>query len=464
MNEPMAQAAGRKVSKGRYWHFFDRVSAEGAAEVRLWVALPPNHRGQDVTIGAIQPQPEEIVEDRLAGNRVVFWRLRDFTGGDLPTCTYDFEFGRETVLTDVDPARVGAYDRAADEYRRYTRSEPWIEVTDEIESRARSIVEGETNPYLQARRIFAWILDHMVYEYPDEASRGAAKSAVSLKGDCGEFSFVFCALCRSLGIPARTITCMWLTESGHNWAEILLPGYGWVPVDPSFAQGLAGKSAAFGDEERTRAFAESRGVPEVDPDWLFGNLYAERLIICVGNNLEVEHGELGISRTFRFLQPGGANAMPPAFEADGFAAPPVHAGFFLFGEASDDHERAKAEALKRMAPGYLAVGAYDMAEKGLRGVLAEKPDNAQAWWHLGQCHLNQGRFDEAIEALRASLAGRGGSAKPVMDAWAHNLLGVCHQAKGEADAARREFQAVIDSGIDFQGSQQFARDRMLDAG
>lgn len=34
----------------------------------------------------------------------------------------------------------------------------------------------------------------MVYEYPDAANRGAAKSTASLKGDCGEFSFVFCAM------------------------------------------------------------------------------------------------------------------------------------------------------------------------------------------------------------------------------------------------------------------------------
>jgi len=458
------QAKGRKVSKGRYWHFFDNISADGAAEMRLWVALPPSHRGQAVTMGSIHPQPEEIVEDELSGNRVVFWRLKDVASGDRPYCTYGFEFERETVLTDVDPEKVGPYDRASDEVERFTLSEPWIEVTDEIEAEARRIVAGETNPYLQARRIFEWILDNMVYEYPDAASRGAAKSAVSLKGDCGEFSFVFCAMCRSLGIPARAITCMWLTEAGHVWAEILLPGYGWVPVDPSFAQGLAGKSAAFGDESRTRAFAESLGVLEVDPNWLFGNLYSERLIICVGNNLDVEHRELGIARTFRFLQPGGVHAVPPSFEAAGFAAPPVEAGFFVFGDAADDIDRARAVALRRMAPGYLAAGAYEMAEKGLRGVLEEKPDDGEALLYMGQCHLNQGRFDDAIEALRASLAGRGGSTKPVMDAWAHNLLGVCYQAKGEVDEARREFQLVIDSGIDFQGSQRFARDQLRDGG
>jgi transglutaminase-like putative cysteine protease len=456
----LAKADDMQITKGRYWHFFDNLAVEGSAELRLWVALPPNHRGQQVTILNIYPRPEEIIEDKLSGNRIIFWRITDFTNPAQLYCYYDFQFGRETVFTNIDPEKIGPYGQDSEEYRRYTISEPWIEITDEIRTRAVKIAEGETNPYIQSLRIFDWILANMDYEYPDPANRGAANSFTSLKGDCGEFSFVFCAMCRSLGIPARTITCMWLTEAGHNWAEILLPGYGWVPVDLSVAQALAGKSKAFPDEKSTRAFAESRGILEYDPYWLYGNLYPERLIISVGNNLEVKHPELGIAKTFRFLQPGGVNAIPPAFEASGFAAQPVEAGFFLFGDESDDNERAKQEALKKMSQGYLTAGNYEMAEKGLQKKLEEKPDNAHALLDLGQCYLNQGRFDEAIEAFQGSLAGKGGSAKPVMDVWVHNLLGLCHKSKGEIDKARQEFQGVIESGIDFQNSQQFARDQL----
>jgi len=449
-----------QTDKGRYWHFFDGVSVEESPEIRLWVALPPNHRGQEVEIRDIHPEPEEIIEDKLSGNRIIFWRITDFSNPDQLYCSYDFQFKRETVLTDVDPEKVGPYDKESDEYRRYTQSEPWIEITDEIRARAEEIVGGETNPLLQARRIFDWILENMVYEYPDAANRGAAKSFASLKGDCGEFSFVFCAMCRSLGIPSRTVTCMWLTEAGHNWAEILLPGYRWIPADLSVAQALAGNSKAFPDESSTRAFAESCGILRYDPHWLFGNLYSERLIISVGNNLVANHPGLGISKTFSFLQPGGANAMPPAIEALGFAAKPVEAGFFLFGDESDNFEHARNEALLKMIPGHLAAGDYGKAEKGLRRKLEKHPDNVQALLDLGQCCLNQGRYDEAIEALKGSLAGRGGSTKPVFDVWARNLLGICYKAQGKTDKARMEFQGVIESGIDFQNSQQFARDNL----
>lgn len=450
-----------QTAEGRYWHFFDNVSAEDSAEMRLWVALPPNHPGQETVIRNIHPRPDRIIEDDQTGNRIVFWRLSDFTHPDELYCYYDFQFGREPVLTEIDPELVGEYRRESEEYRRYTVSEPWIEITDEIRTKAVETAGEGTNPFLQSLRIFEWLLDNMSYEYPDPANRGAAKSFASMKGDCGEFSFVFCAMCRSLGIPARTITCMWLTEAGgHNWAEVLLPGYGWVPVDLSVAQGLAGKSSAFPTEEGMRAFAKSRKILEHSPYWLYGNLYSERLIISVGNNLEVDHPEQGLSRTFRFLQPGGSNAIPPAFEVSGFAEGPVQAGFFMFGEGCDDRERAKEEALVRMTPGYLAAGNYEMAEKGLRKKLKERPDSAQVLLDLGQCYINQGRFDEAIETLRRSLSGRGGSTKPVMDVWAHNLLGICYKAKGELEKAGKEFREVIETGIDFQNSLQFARDNL----
>lgn len=49
----------------------------------------------------------------------------------------------------------------------------------------------------------------------------------------------FTAMCRALGIPART-TGGWQLFSGefggHFWAEFYLPNYGWVPVDTSFGQ------------------------------------------------------------------------------------------------------------------------------------------------------------------------------------------------------------------------------------
>jgi transglutaminase-like putative cysteine protease len=54
-------------------------------------------------------------------------------------------------------------------------------------------------------------------------------------GDCGQEALLFITLCRLNGVPARWQSA-WNTFPGdkdiHDWTEIYLAPYGWVPVDP----------------------------------------------------------------------------------------------------------------------------------------------------------------------------------------------------------------------------------------
>lgn len=339
------------TDNGRFWAFVEipEAVASDSAELRLWVTLPPQHKGQDVTVGEIYPEPYEIVEDSLSGNRTVFWRITDFKGADEICLHYDFTFTRSEVVTNVDPSSIEPYDTTSEEFKRYTKSEPWIELTDDIETKAQEVAGTETNPYNQARLIFDWVIANMVYEYPDVKNRGAENSFKSLKGDCGEFSVVFCAMCRSLGIPARTVTCTWLDQPGHQWAEILLPAYDWMPVDPSVAQIFAGLTTQPKSDLVLYYDAKYFGMPTTDYNYLFGNLYTERLILSVGNNIEVNHPELGISRTFRVMQPGGLISYPLSVEAEGLPSQTTFSQVYVFGGKAADEKYAKRQAKRYKA-------------------------------------------------------------------------------------------------------------------
>jgi hypothetical protein len=75
-------AAEAEMMPGRYWCFVDNVQVTGdAPEVRVWVALPANHRGQVVEIGEIYPAPAAVVEDPLGGNKIICWRQTDLKDG-----------------------------------------------------------------------------------------------------------------------------------------------------------------------------------------------------------------------------------------------------------------------------------------------------------------------------------------------------------------------------------------------
>jgi hypothetical protein len=451
---------GQKGIKGRYWYFVDNVKIEGedAPEIRLWVALPMEHRGQDVKIGSIFPQPVEIIHDALNGNEICFWQIHDLEDQEQIHFYYDFEIFPQEVNTNVDPANITPYQKNSDEYLRHTNSEPWIEITPELQKAAWRAVGDEINPYHQAQNIFHWVVENMSYEYPDTTQRGAAKSFRRRKGDCGEYSFVFTAMCRAVGIPARIIICIWPHEAGgHGWAEYLLPPYGWIPVDPSMADATVSGSGGTSREEIVQWLRDTQGIRRTEPDYFFGNLYPHRMIVWVGSNIDVISQKTGIQKTFKVMQPGGNAAIPPAIELAGLSDKTVHGGFFIFGERRGDLDLALGKAQKELAFSYFKAEQYDSAQLGFMKKLEDEPEDAASWWGLGLVHMKKNDYDAAIGAFNRSIAGRAGSVKPAFEALARTSLGRCYDVMGMRQRAVREYETVIDMDVNFYGMVDSAR-------
>lgn len=471
-----------EIYDGRYYYFVDNLKSNENDDARIviWAALPVEHEGQHVTIREINPEPVEVITDSVNGNRVLIWEVKN-PGDQLYTFYYDFQVTAEEVLNDFEDYRGGQYRNEerfitpvgpmstnpnSPEYigyykesRRFTRSEPWIEITDDIRKKAKEITGKETDPYKKGKLIFDWVVENMEYEYPDINNRGSSKSFKRLKGDCGEFSHVFQALCRASGIPARSVICKWTTSGGHQWSEILIPGHGWIPVDTTVAKMLK-PGQKIVDEENLPGFLERTGLTGKKPDFLYGNLYLGRIIIHTGNNFEIKSEKTSTTRTFRFMQPGGANAYPKGFLAEGFTEDPVHGGVMVFGEDRNDSQNIENKRKTTLALAYFQAKKFKKAEPGLKLILKENPESPQIHFQLGQLYINTGRFEKAIEHLKRSLELPGGSTKPVIDIWCHNLLGICYLNKGKTELAEKEFRLVLDSEVDYSGSKQFAEQNL----
>ena len=149
----------------------------------------------------------------------------------------------------VDPAKVGTYDKSSELYKVYTAGAEYLESDNsEIVATSRQVVGDERNPYLAARKIQSFVVQHMTYDTAAVTpwrpeTEGALFALHSGKGVCRHFPALFTALARAAGIPTADIWGSAPTDGGsltdpgdlkHNWVQFYVPNYGWVLADPAW--------------------------------------------------------------------------------------------------------------------------------------------------------------------------------------------------------------------------------------
>ncbi|WP_130859015.1 transglutaminase-like domain-containing protein [Gracilibacillus phocaeensis] len=142
-----------------------------------------------------------------------------------------------TMTYQINPSSAKKVSLSSDEKQFYVRSSYLCYWDEETRALAQSIIANQTDPRAQAEAIFVYVVDHFKYVYPPKA-RGVQSFCELGKGDCGEFSQLYAALCRSIGIPCRVIYGCWALGkmNGHAWNEVYIEGDGWVEVDSSMAR------------------------------------------------------------------------------------------------------------------------------------------------------------------------------------------------------------------------------------
>lgn len=133
---------------------------------------------------------------------------------------------------------------------------PHIVFTPYLKKLASEIIGNEKNPYLKAKKIYDYITTHVIYSFVRgyfAIEQIAEFSAVNLKGDCGLQALMFITLCRIVGVPARWQAGLYISKDStgnHDWAEIYIAPFGWLPVDCSFGGG----SVRENNEERRQFY------------------------------------------------------------------------------------------------------------------------------------------------------------------------------------------------------------------
>lgn len=215
--------------------------------VRAWLPFAQEYRQQrDVKLVSASPEPKLIAPSAVDGDpvgggaqRTVYFEQRVSD----PTQPVEFRLVFEYVSSAYHPQleESKAQPLPADWNGAFLGERlPHIVFTPEIRKQAARIIGKETNTLAQARKIFRWVSAHVPWNAEDEyclIPSLAIKGFTARRGDCGVQNTVFITLCRSVGIPARWQSGF-ETKPGqwgmHDWAEIYLAPWGWLPADASY--------------------------------------------------------------------------------------------------------------------------------------------------------------------------------------------------------------------------------------
>lgn len=167
----------------------------------------------------------EILTDE-SGNDILHFQL-----DDLPPHAARIIAVEAQLAFTKSPKRVNA------DVRKWLQPETHIESADPaISSGAAKFMTGK--PVETAEKISKWVSGHVRYCGYTARPRGALYAWRHRMGDCTEFMYLFVAMCRAAGIPARGVGGFIQKSDGllkpegyHNWAEFYADG-AWHIADP----------------------------------------------------------------------------------------------------------------------------------------------------------------------------------------------------------------------------------------
>jgi len=210
--------------------------------IRAWLPFPRELKGQQEGVRLVGSEPQGAKPAPATTLQRTAYLEKKAEAGKPTTFAVTYELTIYAQYHDIDPAKVTA-PKITPELAPYVAERaPHIVFTDDLRAFSRKVVGGEKNPYRIAQKLFAAV-DQIPWAGAREYSTISNLSDYTLHaghGDCGEQTMLLIALLRLNGIPARWQSG-WIFSDGkynniHDWGQLYLAPYGWVPMDVTFGQ------------------------------------------------------------------------------------------------------------------------------------------------------------------------------------------------------------------------------------
>ena len=215
--------------------------------IRAWLPFPRVIRGQQQDVRLLQSTPSKhVVAPESALQRTVYLEQAAETG--KPTAfSISYELTVFGQYHSIDAAKVQPARPTSELAEFLAERPPHIVFTPAIRKFSREAVGTETNPHRIAQRLFAAV-DRIPWAGAREYSTISNISEYTLHaghGDCGQQTLLLMTLLRLNGIPARWQSGWVYSDARignekydnmHDWAQLYLPPYGWMPMDVTFGR------------------------------------------------------------------------------------------------------------------------------------------------------------------------------------------------------------------------------------
>lgn len=257
--------------------------------VTLRVPYPPVFAGQS-SARLTECNPEPAFEHYQ--NTIIHQSLLPKTGDRVKRFEHSFVVEVYSVASSVNAKNVRPFsEKNRILYKNFTASDSLIKSDDEeIVQFAKKIIKKETNPYMQAKMIYDYMIDNFKISEKLRKNGSDPKDLLKKeKGDAYDFAVMYTTILRAVGIPAVPLGGILvdaeMQNKNHWWCEFYIENFGWFPVDVALGAGLEYKS--FRPIENPKEFyfgnldsqhiAFSRGFNELKPSIANSNVvYRDR--------------------------------------------------------------------------------------------------------------------------------------------------------------------------------------------
>jgi transglutaminase-like putative cysteine protease len=263
--------------------------AKHAGELRVWIPMPYEESSQGASVAKISGLEHwKMYFEPEYRNRYAYTTISETAlehGAEIKATFHVQRFEHRASLEEGNNV-PGAPMSVTMRLMQPDRLAP---VDGEIAAIAQHIAGDSTLQTDKARKVYDYVIANVKYDGGvGELSAGDALKALHARtGDSAEFASLFVALARSAGVRARFEAGFVLPADAHSgaltnehaWAQVYVPGTGWVPVD-----------AADGFENKDQR------------DFYFGGVDANRVQISAGRDIHLVPQQKGAPLNY-FLKP-----------------------------------------------------------------------------------------------------------------------------------------------------------------